>query len=488
MTEVQAPAGYAAAAGAATRGEERAAHRPRGGLAALSIGALGVVYGDIGTSPLYAVDQIFSGPAQVAPTAGNVLGAISLAIWTITLIVAVKYALLVISAENEGEGGVFALYSLLHPFKHKQRSAFVLLWGLMLGAGLLFGDGMITPAISVLSAVEGLKVATPAFAPYVIPITIALLTGLFAIQFKGASRIGIVFGPVLVVWFVVIAILGLAQIVRQPQILWAFDPWLGLAFLGQAGFREALLILGALMLVVTGGEAMYADLGHFGARPIRVSWFAIVFPALIANYLGQGAYLLGGDAGGQRRPVLQHGAGGGDLSADPARHRRHRHRLAGADLRRLLAVLAGDRHRPDAAHRRPTHRSRPFRPDLHPVRQLGAVSRLRRAGRRFRLVFGACGGLRPRGRRRHAGHLAGDVRRRPQLLAMERGARGPGVGAVHRDQRRFPRRQFAQVPRRRLRAADRRRRGLSRHGDMALGPQGDLRRLCGEVDDDDRAS
>jgi len=294
MTEVQAPAGYAVAAGVATRGEERAAHRPRGGLAALSIGALGVVYGDIGTSPLYAVDQIFSGPAQVAPTAGAVLGAISLAIWSITLIVAIKYALLVISAENEGEGGVFALYSLLHPFKHKQRSAFVLLWGLMLGAGLLFGDGMITPAISVLSAVEGLNVATPAFAPYVIPITIALLTGLFAIQFKGASRIGIVFGPVLVVWFVVIAVLGLAQIVRQPQILWAFDPWLGLAFLSQAGFHEALLILGALMLVVTGGEAMYADLGHFGALPIRVSWFAIVFPALIANYLGQGAYLLSG--------------------------------------------------------------------------------------------------------------------------------------------------------------------------------------------------
>ena len=292
MTEIDAPAGYAAAASAVMRGEERAAHRSRGGLAALSIGALGVVYGDIGTSPLYAVDQIFSGPAQVAPTAGNVLGAISLAIWSITLIVAIKYALLVISAENEGEGGVFALYSLLHPFKHKQRSAFVLLWGLMLGAGLLFGDGMITPAISVLSAVEGLNVATPAFAPYVIPITIALLTGLFAIQFKGASRIGIVFGPVLVVWFVVIAVLGLAQIVRQPQILWAFDPWLGLAFLGHAGFHEALLILGALMLVVTGGEAMYADLGHFGARPIRVGWFAVAFPALALNYLGQGALML----------------------------------------------------------------------------------------------------------------------------------------------------------------------------------------------------
>ena len=302
------------------------------------------------------------------------LGAISLAIWSITLIVGIKYALLVISAENEGEGGVFALYSLLHPFKHKQRSAFVLLWGLMLGAGLLFGDGMITPAISVLSAVEGLNVATPAFAPYVIPITVALLTGLFAIQFKGASRIGIVFGPVLVVWFVVIAVLGLAQIVRQPQILWAFDPCLGLAFLSQAGFHEALLILGALMLVVTGGEAMYADLGHFGAQPIRVSWFAHRLSRAHRQLSRPGRLSAERRAGGQRQLVLQHGAGGGDLSADPARHGRHRHRLAGADLRRLLALLAGDRHRPAAAHRRPTHGSRPFRPDLHPVRQLGAVS------------------------------------------------------------------------------------------------------------------
>ena len=151
------------------------------------------------------------------------LGAISLAIWTITLIVAVKYALLVLRAENEGEGGVFALYGLLHRYKH-QSAAALLLWALMLGAGLLFGDGMITPAISVLSAVEGLEVATPAFAPYVIPITIALLTGLFAIQFKGASGIGVVFGPLLVVWFVVIAALGLAAIVREPQILAAFDP------------------------------------------------------------------------------------------------------------------------------------------------------------------------------------------------------------------------------------------------------------------------
>ena len=163
----------------------------------------------------------------------------------------------------------------------------VLLWSLMLGAGLLLGDGMITPAISVLSAVEGLDVATPAFAPYVPPITIALLTGLFSIQHKGASGIGVVFGPIMIVWFVVIAVLGGAEIAREPAILAAFDPALGVRFLARSGPREALLILGALMLVITGGEAMYADLGHFGARPIRVGWFAVVFPALLLNYLGQ---------------------------------------------------------------------------------------------------------------------------------------------------------------------------------------------------------
>ena len=268
-------------------------HAPRGGLAALAIGAIGVVYGDIGTSPLYAIDQIFFGSAAVAPTPENVLGAISAAIWTIFIIVAVKYALLVLRAENDGEGGVFALYGLLH--KYKNRGARVLLWSLMLGAGLLLGDGMITPAISVLSAVEGLDVATPAFAPYVPPITIALLTALFSIQHRGASGIGVIFGPIMIVWFITIAVLGGTEIAREPAILAAFNPALGVRFLARSGPREALLILGALMLVITGGEAMYADLGHFGARPIRVGWFAVVFPALLLNYLGQGAHLLGGE-------------------------------------------------------------------------------------------------------------------------------------------------------------------------------------------------
>ena len=270
------------------------AHLARARLPALALGALGVVFGDIGTSPLYAIDQVFFGPAAVAPSPENVIGAISLAILTLVVIVAIKYAALVLRADNEGEGGVFAIYGLLHPFRDKGYRP--LLWALMLGAGLLLGDGMITPAISVLSAVEGLEVVTPGLSTYVLPITLALLTLLFGAQFKGTARMGVIFGPVLLVWFIVIAALGLGQILRAPGILAAFNPWWGLSFLFRAGPRESLTILGAMMLVVTGGEAMYADLGHFGARPIRLSWFVVVFPALLLNYLGQGAYLLSGQS------------------------------------------------------------------------------------------------------------------------------------------------------------------------------------------------
>jgi KUP system potassium uptake protein len=267
-------------------------HAPRGSFAGLTIGALGIVYGDIGTSPLYAMDQLFLNRSGAAQTPADVLGGVSLVIWTITVIVASKYAILVLRAQNDGEGGLFALYGLLH--EHKKRGTTFLLWALMLGAGLLFGDGMITPAISVISAVEGLQVATPALSDVVIPITIGLLTALFAIQLKGTSGIGIVFGPVLVVWFVVIAALGAWQIGDRPEIFAAFNPIYGLQFLRHVGLFDALLVLSALMLVVTGGEAMYADVGHFGAQPIRTSWFAVVYPALLLNYLGQGAYLLTG--------------------------------------------------------------------------------------------------------------------------------------------------------------------------------------------------
>ena len=265
-------------------------HAPPGSFAALTLGAVGIVYGDIGTSPLYAIDQIFFAHGGVARTPGNVLGGISLVIWTLTIIVSIKYAILVLRAQNDGEGGVFALYGLLH--QHKSRTFSVLLWSLMIGAGLLLGDGMITPAISVLSAVEGVGVAAPSLGHAIVPLTAVLLAFLFAIQSRGTSGIGRVFGPVLIVWFVAIALLGIDQIRLHPEICAAFNPWYAIVFLRHSDLYPALLILGALMLVVTGGEAMYADLGHFGQRAIRTSWFGVVYPALLLNYLGQGAYLL----------------------------------------------------------------------------------------------------------------------------------------------------------------------------------------------------
>lgn len=273
-------------------GDLHASHAPRGSLASLTVGAAGIVFGGIGTSPLYALDQLFLGHGGVPLTTDNVLGGISLVIWALTIIVALKYAVLVLRADNDGEGGLFALYGLLHTYRN--RGIMLFLWALMLGAGLLFGDGIITPAISMLSALEGLGVAAPTLAEIVIPATLALLTALFLLQKQGTSGIGRVFGPILIGWFIVIATLGVLQIRHQPQIMAAFNPAYGARFLLHAGTYEGLVVLGALMLVVAGGEALYADMGHFGARPIRLGWFGLVYPALLLNYLGQGAYLLGG--------------------------------------------------------------------------------------------------------------------------------------------------------------------------------------------------
>ena len=352
--------------------DEFASHAPRGGGAALTIAATGIVYGDIGTSPLYALDQIFLGHGGVSLTHENVLGGISLVIWTLTVIVAIKYAIFVLRAQNDGEGGVFALYGLLHGYKH--RGIVIFLWSLMLGAGLLFGDGIITPAISVLSAVEGLGVATPALGRAVIPITALLLTVLFAVQSKGTSGIGRVFGPILIVWFIVLAILGAYQIAQHIEILQAFNPVHGFMFLGRAGLYEALLVLGALMLVVTGGEAMYADLGHFGALPIRISWFALAYPALLLNYLGQGAHLLSGTpiVGGEI--LLQHRSDRVALPDDSTGDDCDDHCVTVAHFRCLLARLAGNRARAVSAITGAAHSSCSRWPDLHSIRHLGSLS------------------------------------------------------------------------------------------------------------------
>jgi len=270
-------------------------HRPGKGVLLLSLGALGVVYGDIGTSPLYALNLMFFGFTHVPLTSQNILGGISLVIWALTIVVALKYATFVLRANNDGEGGVFALYGLLDKFNKGRLAG--LSWLLLIGAGLLFGDGVITPAISVLSAIEGIAVATPVSGHATILITLVILTVLFAFQFKGTGGLGRIFGPILIVWFVVLALLGLQQIKLHPEICHAFNPVYGLHFLMHGDWYSSLLVLGALVLVLTGGEAMYADMGHFGANPIRFSWFFLVYPALILNYLGQGAFLIGG---GQR--------------------------------------------------------------------------------------------------------------------------------------------------------------------------------------------
>ena len=243
-------------------------HLKNKSVAALSIGAIGVVYGDIGTSPLYALNLMFFGREGATITPESIYGGVSLVIWALTIVVALKYAILVLRADNDGEGGVFALYGLLDKF-NKGKLA-ILSWSLLIGAGLLLGDGIITPAISVLSAVEGIAVATPASNHEIILITLVVLSALFAFQFKGTGGIGKIFGPILIAWFVVIAVLGIAQIQRHPEIAKAFNPMHAIAFLHHGDLHSGLLVLGALMLVLTGGEAMYADMGHFGAKPIRI--------------------------------------------------------------------------------------------------------------------------------------------------------------------------------------------------------------------------
>ncbi|MDP4023157.1 KUP/HAK/KT family potassium transporter [Methylobacterium sp. NEAU 140] len=262
---------------------------------ALLLGALGVVYGDIGTSPLYAYKEAVraasDGAHQAAPIA--VMGSVSLIFWALILIVSLKYAILILRADNRGEGGIVAMLALLGARHARPRTwqGLLLVVGLV-GAALLYGDGAITPAISVLSAIEGLKVDAPALGAYVVPITIVILVGLFAVQSKGVAAIGRVFGPVMLVWFMVLALLGIGGIVHHPEILQALNPLRAVDFLLHAGWHVSFMMLGAAFLAVTGGEAMYADLGHFGAKPIRVAWFVLVLPALVINYFGQGALLL----------------------------------------------------------------------------------------------------------------------------------------------------------------------------------------------------
>jgi KUP system potassium uptake protein len=291
---MDSPSPEPAAAGAPPLEVAPHGHRaaPRGkALAGLALGALGVVYGDIGTSPLYALRECFEGAHAVQPTPENVLGVLSLVFWAMTFVVTFKYVGVVMRADNRGEGGILALVALVgkHETSRMGRRGLVLLG--LFGAALLYGDGAITPAISVLGAVEGLSVAAPALHGAVVPLAVAILVLLFAFQRHGTATVGAVFGPVMLVWFLSIAALGIRGIVLDPSVLLAFSPTHAVSFFARNG-GQGFLVLGGVVLVITGGEALYADMGHFGKRPIRAAWFAVAMPALFINYLGQGALLL----------------------------------------------------------------------------------------------------------------------------------------------------------------------------------------------------
>ncbi|HUS19958.1 MAG TPA: potassium transporter Kup [Terriglobales bacterium] len=266
---------------------------PKGShLYALTLGALGVVYGDIGTSPLYALREAFHEAHGILPTPDNIFGVLSLVFWALIIVITLKYLTFILRADNKGEGGVLALTSLVTPLqKQPSGGRFILVLLGLFGTSLLYGDGIITPAISVLSAVEGIGVATPQFSSYVIPITVGILIGIFAVQKHGTTRVGKVFGPVTVVWFLAIATLGFVQVIKLPMVLAAVNPLHGVDFFVR-NQGNGFLVLGSVFLVVTGGEALYADMGHFGRKPIRRAWGFLVLPALLLNYFGQGALLI----------------------------------------------------------------------------------------------------------------------------------------------------------------------------------------------------
>lgn len=274
------------------------------GVGRLGLAALGIVFGDIGTSPLYTLRACLDARHGPAFSSADLLGVLSLIVWTLTLVVSLKYVTVIMRADNHGEGGIFALLALIPERPRNAKGGVVGIVALLViaGAALLYGDGMITPAISVLSAVEGLEVPAPWLKPAVLPITCLVLVGLFAFQYRGTGRIGRIFGPIMAVWFVVIGALGVVQIANHPAVLAALGPQYAVRFFAAHGPRS-LIVLGSVVLAVTGAEALYADMGHFGAVPIRAGWFALVMPALVLNYLGQGALILR-DPGAAQNPFF----------------------------------------------------------------------------------------------------------------------------------------------------------------------------------------
>ncbi|MCL2314389.1 MAG: potassium transporter Kup [Proteobacteria bacterium] len=282
----------ASCASPASRGQvfTSSLRQKQGNAWSLVLGALGIVFGDIGTSPLYAFNECFAGPKAISTEEPVVLGVLSLVFWSLMGVVTFKYMLFIMRAHNKGEGGIFSLLALV-PKGLGRWVQFILIIGALFGASLLFGDGVITPAISVLSAMEGLKVISPAASPWVVPLTACVLLVLFLMQKRGTGGIGKIFGPIMLLWFGVMAVLGLIQLAQTPSVFRALSPHYAVFFFIEYKAR-AFILLGAVVLCITGGEALYADMGHFGARPIRIGWLWLVLPALLCNYFGQGAYLL----------------------------------------------------------------------------------------------------------------------------------------------------------------------------------------------------
>ncbi len=371
--------------------------------APLTLAALGVVYGDIGTSPLYTVRECFSDFTGLKPTPDNILGILSMITWALIIVVTLKYVLVVMRADNRGEGGVLALMALMtrrDGIKARRRRIFTMMG--IAGAALFYGDCLLTPAISVMSAVEGMKGVTPAFEPLVVPISLAIIVALFAVQRFGTERVGRLFGPITLIWFVVLFVMGIGPILDMPQVLTALSPLKAVEFAARNGI-VAFVALGSVTLAITGAEALYADMGHFGRRPIRIAWSIVVLPSLLMNYYGQGALLLA-DPAAIEHPFFPAGAGLVAVADGHPGDHGHRDRLPGDDFGGLFDGPAGDPARTDAAHPHPAHVGERTRPDLRAGNQLAAANRRGPAGDQLPLVLQPRRRLRHRRDRHHADH------------------------------------------------------------------------------------
>jgi K+ potassium transporter len=421
-------------------------------LSTLAVTALGVVFGDIGTSPLYTLKTVVD-LAGGKPSPDTVLGLLSLLVWTLIIITCVKYVVFVMRVDNDGEGGILALMSLLG-VRQAQRPLIIAIG--LFGAALIYRDGAITPAISVLSALEGLELATPSIAPYVLPMTVVVLLALFAIQPLGTARIGRLFGPVMAVWFIVIALLGLYGIMRHPGVLAGLDPGYAihaLVYGGAGGF----LLLGGVFLCVTGAEALYADMGHVGARPIRIAWFGLVLPALVLNYAGQTGLLLDGHpAGDSASGAADHSGDGRHGYCQPIDHQRSIFDDTPGDPAGLVPTVA---HHPDLAPR--------LRTDLRRHRQLAADDRHPRAGPRLPQIRQSCRGLRHCRLVDDAAYDNAAVHRHARDLEMELAAGGRRCRLFRRDRRHVRPVQRHEDRRWRLGTAAARGDRLGHHGDLA---------------------